>query len=421
VDEVHHGTAPTYRSILERVEPSFLLGLTATPERTDGADVVGLFDDHLAYRADLGRGIAQGLLVPFAYYGLKDETNYRAIPFRNRRFDPAELERAIDTNRRLEQMWGAWQAHPGTQTLVFCCSIRHAEHARDFFQSKGVRINAIHSGPTSAPREQSLADFVAGRLDALCAVDLFNEGLDLPAVDRVVMLRPTESPVIFLQQLGRGLRTDLGKIRLTVLDFVGNHRIFLDRVRTLISLGPEPTDLRDYLGNVEAARLPPGCSIDIELEAKELLASLLPVRGANEVEQAYSDLYVARGDRPTAGELYRMGYRPSTLRPSYAGWFDFVKTQGHLTEAEERVLAAAGDWLRDLETTPMSKCFKILTLEALLEAGALLTGLAISELARRSHGILVRSVFGKGYLESTRSDPQASLAPKESQSPQGRR
>jgi len=109
------------------------------------------------------------------------------------------------------------------------------------------------------------------------------------------------------------------------------------------------------------------------------------------VEQAYRDLHETRGERPTAGELYRMGYKPSTLRPTYAGWFDFVKTQGHLSEAEGRVLTAAGDWLRDLEATAMSKCFKIVTLEALLEAGALFQGLAISEVARRSHSILVRS------------------------------
>jgi superfamily II DNA or RNA helicase/diadenosine tetraphosphate (Ap4A) HIT family hydrolase len=392
VDEVHHGTAPSYRSVLTQLEPSFLLGLTATPERADGADVAGLFDDHTAYRADLGRGITQGLLVPFAYYGLKDHTDYGAIPFHNRRFDPGELERAIDTDPRLEQMWRAWQEHPGARTLIFCCSIRHAEHARDFFQSRGVRISTVHSGPTSAPREQALADLATGRLDALCAVDLFNEGLDLPSVDRVVMLRPTESPVVFLQQLGRGLRVDPGKNCLIALDFVGNHRVFLDRVRTLISLGPEPIDLRDFLGNAEAARLPSGCSVDLELEAKELLASLLPARRASEAERAYRDLYEARGERPTAGELYRMGYRPSTLHSGdIEGWFDFVKAQGHLSEPEARVHAAASGWLRDLEKTSISKSFKIVTLQALLEAGALLRGLSISDLARRSHGILVRS------------------------------
>ncbi|AUX42550.1 hypothetical protein SOCE26_039830 [Sorangium cellulosum] len=391
VDEVHHGTAPTYRAILDRLDPGFLLGLTATPERADGADVAGLFDDHVAYRADVGEGIERGLLVPFAYFGLRDETDYRKVTFKDRRFDPAELEKAIDNERRLEQMWRAWQEHPGARTLVFCCSIRHAHHACDFFARRGVRVAAVHSGPESAPREDALDDLRAGKLDALCAVDLFNEGVDVPAVDRVVMLRPTESPVVFLQQLGRGLRTADGKARLIVLDFVGNHRVFLDRVRTLVSLGPEPADLRDFLGGVRAARLPPGCSVELELDAKDLLFSLLRARGKSEVERAYRDLRDARGERPTAGELHRVGYRPSTLRSAHEGWFDFVAAEGDLSAPERRVLSAAGAWLRELETTPMSKCYKMVTLEAMLEAGALFEGISIGELAQRSHALLARS------------------------------
>lgn len=391
VDEVHHGTAPSYRAILDRLDPAFLLGLTATPERADGADVAGLFDDHVAYRADLGVGIERGLLVPFAYHGLKDDTDYGKVTFRNRRFDPLELERAVDTDQRLEKMWSAWQEHPGSRTLVFCCSIQHAHHARDFFAKRGVRIAAVHSGPESAPREAALADLIAGKLDALCAVDLFNEGIDLPAVDRVIMLRPTESPVVFLQQLGRGLRVAGGKARLVVLDFVGNHRVFLDRVRTLVSLGPERADLRDFLGGVQAARMPDGCSLDFELEAKDLLSSLLPARGNSEVARAYRDLREARGERPTVGELYRMGYRPSSLLPTYEGWFDFVAAEGDLSEPERRVHRAAREWFHELETTAMSKCYKMVTLEALLEAAALDSGLSVAELAARSHAILARS------------------------------
>ncbi|WP_437975181.1 helicase-related protein [Sorangium sp. So ce295] len=267
----------------------------------------------------------------------------------------------------------------------------HAHHACDFLATRGVRITAVHSGPESAPREEALADLVDGRLDALCAVDLFNEGIDLPNVDRVVMLRPTESPVVFLQQLGRGLRVADGKARLTVLDFVGNHRVFLDRVRTLVSLGSEPSDLRDFLGGIRAARLPPGCTVDLDLEAKDLLLRLLPARGKSEVERAYRDLRDARGERPTAGELFRMGYRPATLRPAHQGWFDFVASEGDLSPQELRVLRAAGAWLRELEITAMSKCTKMVTLEALLETGALFNGISIVELARRSQSILARS------------------------------
>jgi superfamily II DNA or RNA helicase len=206
VDEVHHGAAPTYRRILDRLDPLFLLGLTATPERADGGDVLGSFDDHVAYRADIGHGIERGLLVPFSYHGLRDDIDYRNIPWRNRRFDPEMLAAAVETERRMARMWDAWETHPGTRTLVFCCSIRHANHAQAWLSARGARALAVHSGEGSADREDALAALQAGALDALCAVDLFNEGVDVPAIDRVVMLRPTESIVVFLQQLGRGLR-----------------------------------------------------------------------------------------------------------------------------------------------------------------------------------------------------------------------
>jgi len=398
VDEVHHATADSYRRILDRLEPLFVLGLTATPDRADEADVLGLLDDNLVHRADLGLGIEIGMLVPFDYFGLKDDVDYSptSIPWRNRRFDPVELARAVQTERRMEQMWEAWQAHPGQRTLVFCASIAHAVYVRDWLLERGVSAAAVHSEDSSDPRDASLGALADGGLAALCSVDVFNEGVDLPDVDRVVMLRPTESPVVFMQQLGRGLRRprDGGKDRLTIIDFVGNHRIFLDRVRRLLSLASRDgaalvAQLLDAPGPLE---LPHGCSVDVELEAKDVLRRLLP-RGGSEVERMYRELHASRGERPTAGELQRMGYLPSTLRLSgaHASWFEFVRSEGHLDPEELHVLDGARAWLAELETTAMSKCFKMVVLEALIEADALGSGLPLGELARRSHAILARS------------------------------
>ena len=240
VNEVHHGTAASYRAILDRLDAGFLLGLTATPERADGADLLGLFDEHVAFRADIGTGIQRSLLVPFAYWGLKDDVDYQRIAWRNQRFDADALAAAVDTEGRLARMWKAWEEHPATRTLVFCSTIEHAEHARAFLEQKGVRVRAVHTGPGSSARAAALAALETGEVDALCAVDILNEGVDVPEIDRVVMLRPTESPVVFLQQLGRGLRRAAGKARLTVLDFIGNHRVFLDRLRMLAALGERP-------------------------------------------------------------------------------------------------------------------------------------------------------------------------------------
>ena len=406
VDEVHHAAAKSYRVILDRLEPRFLLGLTATPERADGADVVGLFDDHVPYRADLGEGIARGLLVPFAYHGLKDDVDYENIPWRNRRFDPEALSRAVETERRMERLLETWQEHTGTRTLVFCCSVSHAGYASRWLCEHGVRAVAVHSGPDSHDRVEALEQLKAGRLDALCAVDLFNEGVDVPDVDRVVMLRPTESMTVFLQQLGRGLRVSAGKERLTVIDFVGNHRVFHERVRALLSLASrEPGDvLRRYLEGQDV-QLPLGCAMDVEFEAKELLARLLP-KGRTEIEAVFRELLEARERRPTVGELFWMGYRPSTLRERYRSWFGFAREMGALEPEEERVFGAASAWFEELEhREAMTKSFKMVTIEALLEANALGTGLPLTELARRSHAILARDPGLFAELEGLKDLP----------------
>jgi superfamily II DNA or RNA helicase/diadenosine tetraphosphate (Ap4A) HIT family hydrolase/SOS-response transcriptional repressor LexA len=399
IDEVHHAAADSYRKILERIEPTFLLGLTATPDRADTADILGLFDDNIAYRADIARGIELNRLAPFRYLGVRDEIDYENIPWRNKRFDPELLAAAAQTDARMETMWRAWKEHAGSRTLVFCCSIAHADFVRRWLSEKGVRVAAVYAGDGSDDRELSLLRLEAGELDAVCAVDVFNEGVDVPSIDRVVMLRPTESSVIFLQQLGRGLRAAPGKVAVNVIDFVGNHRMFLERLRALLSVGGETSGsaLRTLLASTQLVELPAGCSVDIELEAKELLSKLFRVSGADEVERAYRELAIERGAdddlslRPTAGELQRMGYLPSRLRERHGSWFDFVRGEQGLTEDEQRAFEAVGAFLRDIETTEMTKCFKMVTLEVLIERDALASGLQVSELAMRAHAFLRRS------------------------------
>ena len=399
VDEVHHAAAESYRRILDRVDPAFLLGLTATPDRADAADLLGLFDDFVAYRADIARGIALERLTPFHYVGVKDDIDYENLPWRNRRFDPEALSRAAQTEARMETLWRAWGAHGGDRTLVFCCSIAHANFVRGWLRGRGVKVAAVYAGDGSDDRERSLAALERGELAAVCAVDVFNEGVDVPSIDRVVMLRPTESSVVFLQQLGRGLRASPGKAAVNVIDFVGNHRMFLERLRALLSLGGEAgaERLRALLEPEGTAELPAGCSVELELEAKALLARLFQVRGADEVERAYRELCLERGtdelpaSRPTAGELQRMGYLPGRLRERHGSWFEFVRGEAGLAPDEVAALDAAAGFLRELETTPMTRCFKMVTLEVLLEHEALRDGLPVDELATRAHAWLRRS------------------------------
>jgi len=407
VDEVHHAAARSYRAILERLEPRFLLGLTATPDRADARDILGLFEDNEVYRADIGRGVSDKRLVPFRYFGVKDDVDYAHIPWRNKKFDPDELAQAVQTDARMTTLWRAWSEHRGSRTLIFCCSIAHALFVRDWLRKHDVAVNAVFSAEGSDPRELSLRDLATGRLHAVCAVDLFNEGLDVPSIDRVIMLRPTESSVVFLQQLGRGLRASPGKDAVTVIDFVGNHRVFLERVRTLLSLGgARAAKVRPFLDDNEPANLPEGCSVELELEAKALLASLYKSGGADEVERAYRELRDEQEDRPTAGQMQRAGYLPTILRERYGSWFEFVRSEGDLTSDEVAALAAAKTLLRDVETTAMTASFKMITLEALIESGALFSGSPLRDLALRSRAVLRRDpVLFNDVAEVEREEP----------------
>ena len=415
VDEVHHAHAPTYRAILAHLRPRFLLGLTATPERADAGDILGLFDDNVAHTADIGEGIARRHLVPFRYFGLRDTVDYQEqVPWRSGRFDPVELERAVQTQERMRAVWEACQEHSGTRSLVFCCSVAHADFVKRWLDERGMRTLSVHTGPGSDDRAQALDLLERGEVQAVCAVDLYNEGVDVPRVDRVLMLRPTESPLLFLQQLGRGLRRpmDGSKDSLTVLDFVGNHRIFLDRVRTLLNLagsGRESRSVHDLLRAGGSAQLPGGSSVELELEAVDLLRKLLPSGARHVFARVYRELRDARGQRPRLGELFRMGQNPASLK-AHRGWFDFVEGEGDLSADEGAVFAQVGAFLRALERREaMSKSYKMVTLQALIEAGALSTGLPVPELAERAHRILVRSPELYRDIEGVRElrDPRA--------------
>jgi len=189
----------------------------------------------------------------------------------------------VATEERAEQALAEYdkRASAGARrTLCFCCTVEHADFMAAFFRRRGKPAVAVHSGPSSASRANSLRELADGALEIVCAVDVFNEGLDVPLVNSVLMLRPTESPIIFLQQLGRGLRLAEGKTELVVIDFIGNHRSFLTKPQALLFLLGQDLPTRVALDKIEnhALELPEGCSIDIEIEAIDLLRARSPRR-----------------------------------------------------------------------------------------------------------------------------------------------
>lgn len=385
VDEFHHAEAQTYRKVIDYFRPTFLLGLTATPERSDGADLLALCDDNLVYRCELTRGIHEALLCPFRYFGVPDTVDYRNIPWRSRRFDEDELTEAVATKARAENILDQYRKRAGRRTLAFCVSQRHADFMRDFFLRNGVSAKSVHAGASSDPRATSLDALRDGSLDVLCAVDMFNEGVDVPELDTVMMLRPTESRIVWLQQFGRGLRKSSDDKKLTVIDYIGNHRSFMLKPQALFDLPAGDREVLSLLARLERGEqvLPPGCEVTYELEVKEIFRDLLR-RSDDAVElltRRYSDFLALIGTRPTAAEMFREQYNPRAMKGPHGSWLGFVRAQKGLTPSEEVAHEQIRGFLDALETTEMSKSYKMVTLLAMLNRNALPGTLAVDALA----------------------------------------
>jgi superfamily II DNA or RNA helicase/HKD family nuclease len=388
VDEFHHAAAATYRRLLSHFAPNFLLGLTATPDRTDQSDILSLCDDNLVYSCDLFRGITSRLLSPFHYFGITDESvDYREVPWRNGRFDPEELSNKLATLARARHAIKEWRDRAQKKTLAFCASVKHAEFMSEQFNRAGIPAGAVYSG-SHLGRVEALERLDDGRLAALFSVDLFNEGVDLPSIDTVMMLRPTESKILFLQQLGRGLRRTPDKNHLVVLDFIGNHVSFLQKPQALFGVGGTYRALAEFARSVQEDRLelPPGCYVNYDLRIIEFLRAL----DSSGSEKEYEALKASLGRRPSLAEFYRSGASVQTARQRFGSWFDLAKAMGDLDASEDRALAKQGDLLREVEVAAMTKSFKVVLLEALLELDGLRSAPTLNALSQKSWDVLQR-------------------------------
>lgn len=384
VDEFHHAAASTYRRIIEHFTPAFLLGLTATPDRSDGGDLLALCEENVVYECDLWSGIDRGILSPFKYFGVPDPVEYAQIPWRSGKFDEEALTAAVATQARAENALEQLALRGGKKTIGFCVSRRHADFMSEFAISKGLRAVAVHSGENSAPRSSALKALEQGLLDIVFAVDMFNEGVDVPSIDTVLMLRPTESPIIWLQQLGRGLRRSAGKTHLAVIDYIGNHRIFLTKVRTLMRLGTGDVALRVALEMLIANNFdfPTGCEVTYDLEAIDILLSLLrQSRDRDELIAFYRDFRERHRVRPTASQIEHAGFNPG--RTGHAGWIGFVSDMGDLTGEQNAAWSEHKSVLDEIETMRMTRSYKMLVLRAMIDAKAFPGRMAIADLVER--------------------------------------
>jgi superfamily II DNA or RNA helicase/diadenosine tetraphosphate (Ap4A) HIT family hydrolase/HKD family nuclease len=387
IDEFHHAAAATYRKIIDHFEPDFLLGLTATPDRTDGADLLALCAENLVFECGLAEGIRRELLCPFRYYGVPDDIDFSNIPWRSGRFDPAALEHAVVTEKRARNAFEQWSERKGTRTLGFCVTQRHSDFMAEFFKSNGVRAVSVHSGPGSSSRSASLAALERGELDVVFSVDMFNEGVDAPLVDTLLMLRPTGSKILWLQQFGRGLRRAATKPFVTVIDYIGNHKAFLGAPMALFgSDGNRSVALNALLAAqvIGEPQLPAGCSVTYDLQALELLRKLAaPTRPTQAARTWYRSFRERNERRPTASEAFHAGHDPAKLRSAAGSWPGFVDSEGDLTATEMRACQAHRQFLGELETTPMSRSYKMLVLSSMIAADAFPGVIAIEELVQR--------------------------------------
>ncbi|MEG3632176.1 DUF3427 domain-containing protein [Micromonospora palythoicola] len=280
VDEFHHAEAPTYARLLTRLKPRVLLGLTATPDRSDGGDVRRWFDGRAAVELHLWEALERQLLAPFQYFGLHDDVDLSQLRWkRGQGYDPTELDGVYTGNdARARMVLRAVRDSVDVdrmRALGFCVSIGHAEFMADWFGRHGVRSAAITSRVDAAGRQALLKEFRDGTVKVLFTVDLFNEGVDLPMVDTILMLRPTESATIFLQQLGRGLRLDDDKPCLTVLDFIGGqHANFRFDLRWRALTGVSRRAITEAVRE-DFPSLPSGCHIQLDRVAKDIVLANL--------------------------------------------------------------------------------------------------------------------------------------------------
>ncbi|MFI8289734.1 DUF3427 domain-containing protein [Streptomyces sp. NPDC085614] len=279
IDEFHHGVSPTYRKIIEHFSPLELLGLTATPERMDGRNVQDeFFEGRIAAEMRLWEALENDLLSPFHYFGITDNTDMSGLAWKRGTYDTTALSNLLTGNdaraRLVVQAVMDKVGDPNSmRALGFCVSVAHAHFMAEFFCRAGIQAMALSGESPWDIRRKALAALSSGELQVIFSVDLFNEGLDIPDVDTLLLLRPTSSATVFMQQLGRGLRRSNGKAVLTILDFIGQHRKefrFEEQYRALTNL-----TRNRLLSSIEQdfPQLPSGCHIILEPKAKDLIIS----------------------------------------------------------------------------------------------------------------------------------------------------
>lgn len=380
IDEFHHAVNDQYKRIVEYFKPQFLLGLTATPERMDGRNIFEICDYNVPYEISLKEAINKGMLVPFHYYGIYDDTDYVGLHVVRGKYDEKELnERYIGNVHRHDLIYKYYSKYSSKRALGFCCSRAHAEEMAKEFCKRGIPSVAVYSnaiGEFSEERSTAIEKLKKGEIKVIFSVDMFNEGVDITSVDMVLFLRPTESPIVFLQQLGRGLRKSKGKEYLNVLDFIGNYEK-AGRVRFLLT-GKTLSEKEQY-NPADRSSFPDDCLIDFDVKLIDLFAEMdkKHLKVKEQIRNEFFRIKDLLEKTPSRIELftyidddvYQMAITHSKDNP-FKRYLEYLKELNELTAEEELVYQGIGrEFINLIENTNMSKVYKMPVLMAFYNHG----------------------------------------------------
>ena len=378
VDEFHHAVSKNYQNIINYFNPKFMLGLTATPDRLDNKDVFSICDYNTVYEATLKTAIDKGWLVPFRYYGIYDESvNYDKVEYKNGKYNEKELEKALSINNRAELILKHYKKYKSTRALGFCTSKSHAEFMAKYFNENGVPSCAVYSsneGEYNEERSIALKKLRDEDINVIFSVDMFNEGLDIKSIDMVMFLRPTESPTVFLQQLGRGLRKDKNKKYLNVLDFIGNFK----KANLVPYLLTGESKIRESNTTTIPSEedYPEDCFIDFDFRLIDIFDRIKKAtqKIEDKIVEEFFRIKEYLGHTPSRTDMFT--YMDEDLyinikKKSKLNIFrDYISFLVKINEYEDTLKDTLGhEFIKFIETTSMSKTYKLPVLLAFYNNG----------------------------------------------------